>query len=59
MNLDDFESRMQDAIEALLNQLQTLALSIPEQEPEIITIGRTVQDLAAITEEFIAQQRQG
>jgi ABC-type transporter Mla subunit MlaD len=57
MNLTEFESQTRDAIEQALNQLQTATSQLTELEEQIITAGQSIQAVAQLVEEFIAEQR--
>lgn len=58
MNINEFEAQVRDVIDSLLNELQTLALSSTELEPNVLAVGMSVRTLAEIIEDYIAQQRQ-
>jgi hypothetical protein len=58
MNINEFETQVRDVIDSLLNELQTLALSSTELEPNVLAVGMSVRTLAEIIEDYIAQQRQ-
>lgn len=57
MNLEDFESKYRDAIDEILNQLQTLTLVVARAETKISELGNSVQKLSLTVEEFIAENR--
>jgi ABC-type transporter Mla subunit MlaD len=57
MNLNEFESRTRDAIEQSLNQLQTATSQLTELEGQIVSAGESIQAVAQLIEEFIAEQR--
>ncbi len=57
MNLEEFESKYRDAIDEILNQLQTLALVVARSETKISEIGNSLQKLSLTVEEFIAERR--
>lgn len=57
MNLEEFEVQSQNAIEEILNHLQTTNLLVAQAEEQIEEVGRSVQSLSQLIEEFIAQQR--
>ena len=57
MNLEDFESKYRDAIDEILNQLQTLTLVVARAETKISEIGNSVQKLSLTVEEFITVNR--
>lgn len=58
MNINEFEAQVRDVIDSLLNELQTLALSSTDLEPNVLAVGMSVRSLAEIIEDYIAQQRQ-
>ncbi|MBL1174101.1 hypothetical protein [Pantanalinema sp. GBBB05] len=58
MNINEFEAQVRDVIDSLLNELQTLALSSTELEPNVLAVGMSVRTLAEIIEDYIAEQRQ-
>jgi hypothetical protein len=57
MNMEDFESKYRDAIDEILNQLQTLTLVVARAETKISEIGNSVQKLSLTVEEFITVNR--
>ena len=57
MNLQDFESQYRNAMDEILNELQTAILLLAQAERKIYEIGNNVQNLSQIVEEFIGNQK--
>lgn len=57
MTLDEFESRYRNAIDEILNQLQTVTLLVAQAEDRIAEVGNSVQRLNLTVEEFIIEQK--
>lgn len=55
--LSKFEAQYRQAIDQSLNQLQTVVLLVAQLESRITNIGKDLQNLSEIVEEFVAQQR--
>jgi len=60
MNLDDFESQYREALDVSSNHLQTSVLllsNLSRLEDNLLNVGKSMQKLSEIVEEFISQQR--
>lgn len=57
MNLQEFETQYRNTIEQSLNQLQTAVLLMAQLEDKITTVGRDLQNLSQVVEEFINEHR--
>ncbi len=57
MKLEEFEAQTRDAIDQILNQLQTTTLQMAELERQIAEAGTSVQALSHLIETFIQEQR--
>lgn len=58
MDLPEFEQRYRNSIEQILSDLQFITLRLTELERKVLTIGRTVQDVSSLVEDFIESQKQ-
>lgn len=57
MEIEEFETQTRDAIDQILNQLQTATLQIAQLEKQIAQAGMSVQNLSRSLETFIQEQR--
>ncbi|MBD3883769.1 hypothetical protein IFO70_18560 [Phormidium tenue FACHB-886] len=57
MDLEQFESQTREAIEQVLNQLQTATLLTARLQTQISEAGRSVQSLSETIELFLAESR--
>ena len=57
MEIEEFESQTRDAIDKILNQLQTATLLIAELECQISEAGASVQTLSQLVETFITEHK--
>ncbi|MBD1863557.1 MULTISPECIES: hypothetical protein [Trichocoleus] len=57
MEIEEFESQTRNAIDKILNQLQTATLLIAELESQISEAGASVQTLSQLVETFVIEQR--
>lgn len=57
MKLEEFEAQTRDAIDQILNQLQTATLQVAELEKQVAEAGTSVQALSHLIETFIQEQR--
>jgi len=56
MNLQEFETHYRNTIEQSLNQLQTAVLLLSQLEDRITNIGRDLQNLSQVLEDFVNEQ---
>jgi len=54
--LSKFEAQYRQAIDQSLNQLQTVGLLVAQLESRITNIGKDLQNLTEIVEEFVANK---
>ncbi len=57
MDIEELEARYREEIDRLGNQLQNATLEISQIETVILQMGQSIENLSAILEEFIQQQR--
>jgi hypothetical protein len=57
MEIDEFETRFQAAMDTTLNQLQGINLLLAQLETQNLAAGESLQSLSQLVEEFIDQQR--
>ncbi|NEQ87737.1 MAG: hypothetical protein F6K26_49470 [Moorea sp. SIO2I5] len=58
MNVEELENRYREEIQSLANQLQNAVLGLSQTEAKIANMGRSIENLSEIVEEFILQQNQ-
>ncbi|MGF1495639.1 MAG: hypothetical protein ACFB8W_02265 [Elainellaceae cyanobacterium] len=58
MDLEEFETFYREEIEEVLNQLQTVMLTLVDLEHKTLEIGRSLQDLTTTVETFVVEHRQ-
>ena len=58
MELEEFEAQTRNAIDKILNQLQTATLLIAELETQLSEAGASVQTLSQLVETFINERRE-
>ncbi|NEO77021.1 hypothetical protein [Moorena sp. SIO4G3] len=56
MNVEELENRYREEIQSLANQLQNAVLGLSQAEAKIAKMGRSIENLSEILEEFIVQQ---
>ena len=57
MDIEELEARYREEIDRLGNQLQNATSEISQIETVILQMGQSIENLSAILEEFIQQQR--
>lgn len=57
MEIEEFEVQTRDAIDKILNQLQTATLLIAELECQISEAGASVQTLSQLVESFVTEHK--
>ena len=57
MEIEEFEAQTRNAIDKILNQLQTATLLIAELECQISEAGASVQTLSQLVETFVIEQK--
>lgn len=57
MNLEEFETQYQARLEENLNDLQTTILLAAQLENRIHVLGRNLQNMSQIVEDFIREQK--
>lgn len=57
MEVEEFEAQTRDAVDKILNQLQTATLLIAELEGQISEAGASVQTLSQLVETFVTDRK--
>ncbi|GAC1467139.1 MAG: hypothetical protein NVS2B14_04950 [Chamaesiphon sp.] len=57
MNLENFETQYSNAMDELLNKLQTVSLLLAQAQDQIMEINHSVQNVSHTVEEYINQNR--
>ena len=55
MNIKEFESQYQESVSKILNELQSMAIISNRLESTIVEVGRSVQSLNKMVEDFLKQ----
>ncbi|NEN99798.1 MAG: hypothetical protein F6K50_31285 [Moorea sp. SIO3I7] len=58
MNVEELETRYREEIQSLANQLQNAVLGLSQTEAKIAKMGRSIENLSEILQEFLLQQNQ-
>lgn len=56
MNIQEFESKYQESVSKILNELQSMAIISNRLESSIVDVGESVQNLNKMVEDFMRSQ---
>ena len=56
MNIQEFESQYQESVSKILNELQSMAITSNRLESSIVEVGKSVQNLNKMVEDFLRLQ---
>ena len=56
VNIQEFESQYQESVSKILNELQSMAITSNRLESSIVEVGKSVQNLNKMVEDFLRLQ---